>query len=147
MRKSRFILLIILLLGISQTRAHAEIIGDEGLIVGELSKSSNTRKRKTVQARQLPKYEALPALDDTSEGAVALEIHKSSKEIDLNTTSNIRLLVRSKDINFTKNKYSSFRITTYEVDDFGNRSFLSTQNVTVNNKKRSKNNIRSIEQI
>lgn len=126
--------------------ARAEELGDMDIDVSEsftdprLLRTNANSKR----ARRIEQYEELQVLDGDINSPVTLEIHRKSREIDLNSTSNIRLLVRSRDINLTKNKYSSFKIMTFEVDDSGNRTYLSSQNVTVSNKKGKKNNIRTI---
>jgi hypothetical protein len=113
----------------------AEELGDMDIDVSQSFTDPRSISTQSTRASRIEQYEALEVLDGDLNNPVTLEIHKKSREIDLNTTSNIRLLVRSRDINLTKNKYSSFKLMIYEMNS-GDRKFSSAQNVTVSNKKK-----------
>lgn len=142
----QYTLVFLLLLLAANLPVRAENLDDADINVAESFEDTRnlTTSANSTRTRRLQQYEALESLDDNVSNPVTLEIHRKSREIDLNSTSNIRLLVRSRDINLTKNKYSSFKLMTFEVNNSGERTYLSSQNVTVSNKKGKKNNIRTI---
>lgn len=140
MRNQKTIHLLILVCLLSAKPVLAEDLGSDGIEISkgiEITAATNSRRLKS--------YEELEMVQDGDfDPSIIMEIHKKSQELNLDRTSNIRLLLSAKDVNKTKNKYSSFKVLTYEIDSNGDRKYLSAQNITVNNKNKNKNKLRTV---